>query len=62
MLEQNGVPVAYVVPTTPTGIPAGELAHRWPLLPLLSADDARGFAEDLMAARSEIALPSDKWA
>ena len=29
VLLKNGVPVAFVAPMAPTGIPAAELAHRW---------------------------------
>jgi antitoxin (DNA-binding transcriptional repressor) of toxin-antitoxin stability system len=62
VLEKNGVPVAYVAPMAPTGIPARELAHRWPLLPRLSASDADALAEDLATARVRMALPTDPWA
>ncbi|HEY0780599.1 MAG TPA: hypothetical protein VGD56_21765, partial [Gemmatirosa sp.] len=61
VLEKNGVPVAYVAPMDPAGISARELAHRWPLLPRLSAVDADAFAEDLAAARAGVALPADPW-
>ena len=61
VLMKNGVPVAYVAPMAPSGIPAGELAHRWPLLPRLSAADADAFAEDLAAARAALRLPADPW-
>ena len=62
VLVKNGVPVAYVAPMAPTGIPAGELAHRWPLLPRLSRADAETFAADVAAARSELVSPGDPWA
>lgn len=62
VLVKNGVPVAFVAPMAPTGIPGRELAHRWPLLPRLSAADADAFAEDLAAARAGTALPPDPWA
>lgn len=61
VLEKNGVPVAFVAPMAPTGIPARELAHRWPLLPRLSAADAGAFAEELAAARAGMAVPVDPW-
>jgi hypothetical protein len=54
--------MAYVAPMAPTGIPAGELAHRWPLLPRLSTADAEAFAEDLAASRAGTVLPADPWA
>jgi prevent-host-death family protein len=62
VLVKNGVPVAYVAPMAPTGIPARELAHRWPLLPRLPARDADAFAGDVAAARSEMVPPADPWA
>lgn len=62
VLVKNGVPVAYVAPMAPTGIPAAELAHRWPLLPRLSPTDAEAFAADVAAARSELVSPIDPWA
>ena len=61
VLVRNGVPVAYLAPMSPAGIAARELAHRWPLLPRLSADDAAGFADDLAAARAELPGPADPW-
>lgn len=61
VLVKNGVPVAYVAPMAPTGVPARELAHRWPLLPRLSAADAEAFAEDVAAARSALGPPADPW-
>jgi hypothetical protein len=61
VLVKNGVAVAYVAPMAPTGIPAGELAHRWPLMPHLSALDAVSFGADLAAAREGLAPPADKW-
>lgn len=62
VLVKNGVAVAYVAPMAPNGIPARELAHRWPLLPRLSAADAAAFAEDLAVARAGLVPPSDRWA
>jgi prevent-host-death family protein len=62
VLVKNGVPVAYVAPMAPTGIPAGELAHRWPLLPRMSSADAEAFAADVAAARSGLVPPVDPWA
>lgn len=62
VLVKNGVPVAYVAPMAPTGIPARELAHRWPLLPRLSPADAAAFADDVAAARAEMGAPADPWA
>ncbi len=61
VLLKNGVPVAFVAPMAPTGIPAGELAHRWTLLPRLSPSDAAAFADDLAAARAGAVLPGDPW-
>lgn len=61
VLVKNGVPVAYVAPIAPTGIPARELAHRWPLLPRLSLEDAEAFAADVAAARAGLRPPSDPW-
>jgi antitoxin (DNA-binding transcriptional repressor) of toxin-antitoxin stability system len=61
ILMKNGVPVAYVAPMAPTGVPAAELAHRWPLLPRLSAAEADAFAADLAVARAGMALPADPW-
>jgi hypothetical protein len=62
VLIRNGVAVAYVAPMAPTGIPARELAHRWPLLPRLTREDADAFASDVAAARAAIAAPIDPWA
>jgi len=61
VLVKNGVPVAFVAPLAPTGIPAAELAHRWPLLPRLSAADAEAFAQDVARARSALGPPADPW-
>lgn len=61
VLVKNGVPVAYVAPMAPAGIAANELAHRWPLLPRLSAADAEGFAADVAAARAAMHPPADPW-
>ncbi len=61
VLMKNGVPVAYVAPMAPTGIPAGELAHRWPLLPRLSHADAEAFAEEVAAVRAALRPPTDPW-
>ena len=61
VLMKNGVAVAYVAPMAPSGIPAGELAHRWPLMPHLSASDAVAFADDMAAAREGLAPPADPW-
>ena len=62
VLVKNGVPVAYVAPMAPTGIPARELAHRWPLLPRLSPAEAATFADDVAAARATLPFPADPWA
>jgi prevent-host-death family protein len=62
VLVKNGLPVAYVAPMAPTGIPARELAHRWPLLPRLSPTDATAFANDVAAARAELPTSADPWA
>ena len=62
VLVKNGLPVAYVAPMAPTGIPARELAHRWPLLPRLSPSEAASFADDVAAARAELPTPTDPWA
>jgi len=61
VLLKNGVPVAYVAPMAPTGIPARELAHRWPLLPRLSPADAEAFAADVGAGRAALRPPADPW-
>ena len=61
VLLKNGVPVAFVAPMAPTGIPAAELAHRWALLPRLAAADAAAFGDDIGAARAELAPPVDPW-
>ena len=61
VLVKNGVPVAYVAPMSPTGIPARELAHRWALLPRLSPEDAEAFAADVAAARAALPPPADPW-
>ncbi len=61
VLLKNGVPVAFVAPMAPTGIPAGELAHRWEMLPRLTGSDAAVFAEDIAKARADLAPPSDPW-
>jgi hypothetical protein len=45
----------------PRGIPATELAHRWPLLPRLSIADATDLAADLTAMRADRAVPADPW-
>lgn len=58
---KNGVPVAFVAPMAPSGIPAGELAHRWVLVPRLAPSDATGFANDISAARAAVTPPSDPW-
>jgi prevent-host-death family protein len=62
VLVKNGVPVAYVAPMAPTGIPARELAHRWLLLPRLAPGDVEAFADDVAAARSDMVPPADPWA
>jgi prevent-host-death family protein len=62
VLVKNGVPMAYVAPMDPTGIPARELAHRWPLLARLAPGDADAFARDVAAARSAMVPPADPWA
>ena len=62
VLVKNGVPVAFVAPMAPTGIPARELAHRWPLLPRLAPEDAAAFAGDVAVGRSEMVPPPDPWA
>lgn len=62
VLLKNGVPVAFIAPMAPEGISARELAHRWPLLPRLSPPEADAFADDVAAARSELAAPADPWA
>jgi prevent-host-death family protein len=62
VLVKNGAPVAFVAPMAPTGIPARELAHRWPLLPHLEPADAEAFAHDLTEARATIHAPTDPWA
>ena len=61
VLLKNGVPMAYIAPMAPTGIPAGELAHRWPLLPRLTPSDAVAFAADIATARANLATPVDRW-
>ena len=61
VLLKNGVPVAFVAPMAPTGIPAAELAHRWALLPRLAPSDATGFGDDIAAARADLAPPADPW-
>jgi antitoxin (DNA-binding transcriptional repressor) of toxin-antitoxin stability system len=61
VLLKNGVPVAFVSPMAPTGIPAGELAHRWALLPRLTPPDAASFADDIAAALTDLAPPADPW-
>lgn len=62
VLLKNGVPVAFVAPMAPTGIPAGELAHRWEMMPRLMGSDAADFAEDIAKARADLAPPRDPWA
>jgi len=62
MLVRHGVPVAYVGPMTPMGIPVRELAHRWPSLPRLSREEADAFASDVAAARAAITASTDSWA
>lgn len=62
VLVKNGVPVAFIAPMAPTGIPAAELAHRWPLLPRLTPAEANAFAGDVAAARAELPPPADPWA
>jgi len=61
VLLKNGLPVAFVSPMAPTGIPAGELAHRWALLPRLTPPDAASFADDIAAALTDLAPPADPW-
>jgi antitoxin (DNA-binding transcriptional repressor) of toxin-antitoxin stability system len=61
VLLKNGVPVAFVAPMAPSGIPAAELAHRWALLPRLTPSDAAAFGEDIGAARAELQAPADPW-
>ena len=61
VLLKNGVPVAFVAPMAPTGIPAAELAHRWAPLPRLAPSDATGFGDDIAAARAELTAPADPW-
>ena len=63
VLLKNGAPVAYIAPMAPTGIPARELAYRWPLLPRLAPADAEAFAADVAAARAALRPPpADPWA
>jgi len=62
VLLKNGIPVAFMAPMAPTGIPAGELAHRWALLPRLSPSDAAAFADDLIAALAGVVPPVEPWA
>lgn len=62
VLTKNGVAVAYVGPMAPTGVPAGELAHRWPLMPHLSVADADALATEVAASRAALVLPADPWA
>ncbi len=61
VLVKNGVPVAYVAPMSPAGVPARELAHRWPLLPRLTPAEAAAYSDDLTAARASLAPPADPW-
>lgn len=61
VLLKNGVPVAFVAPMAPTGIPAVELAHRWARLPRLTPSDAAAFGGDIGAARAEVPAPADPW-
>lgn len=56
LLVKNGVPVAFIAPMAPTGVPASELGYRWPSMPRLSPADAAAFADDVAAARA--ALPT----
>jgi prevent-host-death family protein len=62
VLLKNGAPVAYVAPLAPTGIPARELAHRWPLLPRLAPAETEAFAHDIATARAQVPDPADPWA
>lgn len=61
VLVKNGVAVAYVAPMTPAGIPARELAARWPLLSRLVPADAEDFARDVEAARAVLPALVDRW-
>jgi antitoxin (DNA-binding transcriptional repressor) of toxin-antitoxin stability system len=61
VLLKNGVPVAFVAPMAPSGIPAAELAHRWALLPRLSPSEASAFGEEIGAARAELPAPAEPW-
>ena len=40
---------------------AGELAHRWALLPRLTVSDAAGFGDDVAGTRAALAPPADPW-
>ncbi len=55
VLRKNGVPVAFVAAMAPTGIPAGELAHRWALLPRLTRQPSA--MRSPPRARSSLRLP-----
>lgn len=61
VLLKNGVPVAHIAPVAPAGIPANELATRWPLLPRLSQSDAEAFAREVEAARAALPAPAAPW-
>ena len=61
VLVKNGVPVAHIAPVAPAGIPASELALRWPLLPHLSPRDADLFRRDLAAARFRLPAVGSPW-
>jgi hypothetical protein len=61
VLLKNGMPVAFVAPMVPTGIPAAELSHRWALLPRLTPSDAAAFGEEIVAARAALPARADPW-
>jgi len=58
---RDGVAVAHISPVAPKGIPAAELAHRWSLLPHLSAAEAAVWDAERANDRKRFPLPSPRW-
>ena len=61
VLLKGGVAVAHISPLAPRGIPAAELAHRWSLLPHLSAAEAAVWDAERANDRKRFPLPASRW-
>lgn len=61
VLMRSGVAVAHIAPVAPVGISASELAHRWALLPRLTADDAEAWERERPASGGKRPVPPSPW-